>query len=132
VTACVSQSLEYNVFEIHRLFVNRQATQAKTMLNDLMEDERPEMLIGLFARKMRDMYKVKTMLDAGFAQGTMATKLGMKPFAVQMLAKECARFSQNELRYALTSLADLDYGTKSGRYDASLALPETLARIYKL
>jgi DNA polymerase-3 subunit delta len=132
VTVCVSRSLEYNVFEIHRLFINRLATQAQAMLNDLIEDERPEMLIGLFARKMRDMYKVKTMLDAGFGQGTMATKLGMKPFAVQMLAKESARFSQHELRQALMALADLDYGTKSGLCDASLALPETLTRIYKL
>jgi DNA polymerase-3 subunit delta len=132
VNACVSRSLEYNVFEIHRLLVNRQSSEARAMLDDLLEDERPEMLIGLFARKMRDMYKVKTMLDAGFGQGAMASKLGMKPFAVQMLAKECARYTQEELRQALVRLADLDYGIKSGLCDASLALPETLARIYAL
>lgn len=132
VTACVAKSLEYNVFEIHRLFVNRQAAQAEAMLNDLMEDERPEMLIGLFARKIRDMYKVKTMLDAGYGQGKIASMLGMKPYPVQMLAKECGRFSQDELRNALKLLAELDFGIKSGRCDASLAMPETLARAYKL
>ncbi len=132
VAACVSRSLEYNVFEIHRHFVNRQSSQAKTLLGDLMEDERPEMLIGLFARKMRDMYKVKTMLDAGYGQGKIAALLGYKPFAVQMLARECARFSQDELRKALETLADLDFGVKSGQYDAELAMPRTLASIYKL
>jgi DNA polymerase-3 subunit delta len=132
VTACVAKSLEYNVFEIHRLFVNRQANEACAMLDDLMEDERPEMLIGLFARKIRDMYKVKTMVDTGFGQGTMASKLGMKPFAVQMLAKESARYTQEELRQALKRLADLDFGIKSGLCEASLALPENLIRIYKL
>lgn len=132
VNACVSRSLEYNVFEIHRLFVNRQASEARAMLDDLMEGERPEMLVGLFARKMRDMYKVKTMLDAGFGQGAIAQKLGMKPFAVQMLAKESARFKQEQLRQALVCLADLDYGIKSGLRDPSLALPETLALIYAL
>jgi DNA polymerase-3 subunit delta len=120
------------VFEIHRLFVNRQASEARAMLDDLMEDERPEMLIGLFARKMRDMYKVKMMLDAGFGQGAIAQKLGMKPFAVKMLAKECGRFKQEELRQALMDLADLDYGIKSGQRDPALALPETLARIYAI
>lgn len=132
VKACAARSLEYNVFEIHRLFVNRQASEARAMLDDLMEDERPEMLIGLFARKMRDMYKVKMMLDAGFGQGAIAQKLGMKPFAVKMLAKECGRFKQEELRQALMDLADLDYGIKSGQRDPALALPETLARIYAI
>ena len=132
VNACVSKSLEYNVFEIHKLFVNRQASQAQAMLDTLMEDERPEMLIGLFARKMRDMYKVKTMLDVGYGQGKIASLLGMKPYPVQMLAKECARFSQEELRNALGLLAELDFGMKSGRCDSSLAMAETLARAYKL
>ena len=132
VTACVSKSLEYNVFEIHKYFVNRQAVQAKAMLDDLMGDERPEMLIGLFARKIRDMYKVKTMLDAGYGQGKIASLLNMKPYPVQMLAKECARFSQDELRAGLNLLAELDFGIKSGRCDAALAMPETLVRAYKL
>ena len=132
VKACAARSLEYNVFEIHRLFVNRQACEARAMLDDLLEGERPEMLIGLFARKMRDMYKVKMMLDAGFGQGAIAQKLGMKPFAVKMLARECGRFKQEELRQALMDLADLDYGIKSGQRDPALALPETLARIYAM
>ncbi len=132
VNACVSKSLEYNVFEIHKYFVNRQAAQAEAMLDDLMEDERPEMLIGLFARKIRDMYKVKTMLDAGYGQGKIASLLNMKPYPVQVLAKECARFSQGELREGLNLLAELDFGIKSGRCDAALAMPETLARAYKL
>ncbi len=132
VAACVSRSLEYNVFEIHRLFVNRQAAQAQAMLDDLLTDERPEMLIGLFARKIRDMYKVKAMLDARYGLGKIATMLNMKSYPVQMLAKECARFSQNELRHAQVALADLDYGIKSGLKDAGLALPEVLINIYKL
>ena len=132
VAACVSRTLEYNVFEIHRLFVNRQAAQARSMLSDLLKDERPEMLIGLFARKMRDMYKVKSMLDAGYGQGKIASMLNMKSYPVQMLAKESARFTQNELRYALVALSDLDYGIKSGSKDAELALQQVLISIYKL
>ncbi len=132
VNACVSKSLEYNVFEIHKYFVNRQASQARDMLEALLEEERPEMLLGLFARKLRDMYKVKTMLDVGYGQGKIASLLGMKPYPVQMLAKECARFSQGELRWSLNLLAELDFGIKSGRCDAALAMADTLARAYKL
>ena len=46
--------------------LNRQASEARAMLDDLLEAS-GEMLVGLFARKMRDMYKVK-MLDAGLGR----------------------------------------------------------------
>lgn len=130
VKACASRSLEFNVFEIHRFFVQRKADEARNLLAEILESERPEGLIGLFARKVRDMYKTKTMLDAGFDLDRIAQQLKAKSFAVQMLAKECARFSAAQLREGLKLLADLDYGIKSGQMDSDLALSATLLRVY--
>lgn len=130
VKTCASRSLEYNVFEIHRLFVQRKAQDARNLLSDILESERPEGLIGLFARKVRDMYKTKTMLDAGFSLDRITAQLKVKSFAVQMLAKECARFSAAQLREGLKLLADLDYGIKTGQMDSNLALSAVLLRVY--
>jgi len=130
VKECASRSLEYNVFEIHRLFVQRKAEEARNLLSEILESERPEGLIGLFARKIRDMYKTKTMLDAGFSQDRIAAQLKVKSFAAQMLAKECGRFSAEQLREGLKLLADLDYGIKSGQMDSDLALSSVLLRVY--
>lgn len=130
VKTCASRSLEYNVFEIHRLFVQRKADEARNLLSDILESERPEGLIGLFARKVRDMYKTKTMLDAGFSLDKIATQLKVKSFAAQMLAKECGRFSVGQLREGLKLLADLDFGIKSGQMDSDLALSSVLLRVY--
>jgi DNA polymerase-3 subunit delta len=130
VKACASRSLEYNVFEIHRLFVQRQADAARSLLSEILESERPEGLIGLFARKVRDMYKTKTMLEAGFSLDRIASMLKVKNFAAQMLAKECGRFSAKQLREGLKLLADLDYGIKSGQMDSDLALSTTLLCVY--
>ncbi len=130
VNACASRSLEYNVFEIHRLFVQRKADEAQRLLSDILESERPEGLIGLFARKVRDMYKTKSMLDAGFGIDRISAQLKVKSFAAQMLAKECARFSTGQLREGLKLLADIDYGIKSGQMDSDLALSHTLLCVY--
>ena len=132
IEECASRSLEYNVFEIHKLFVEKKAEKARTLLADILAEERPEALIGLFARKIRDMYKVKAMRDAGFCVERITMQLKMKSFAVQMLCSECARFSAAELREGLKLLADLDYGIKCGRRDAVLSLHETLPRVYGL
>jgi len=132
VASCASRSLEYNVFEIHGLFVNKKSAQARALLGDIMGAERPEALIGLFARKIRDLYKVKAMLDAGYRSQAIAKQLKMKPFVVDIQVRECRRFSAESLRGALVKLANLDHAVKSGRADASIALPKTLMDIYAL
>lgn len=132
VKECASRSLEYNVFEIHDLFVKQQAGKAHSLLTDILNDERPEALIGLFARKMRDMYKTRAMLDARFSMDRITGMLKVPGFVAKRLAEECRRFSADDLRQGLKTLADLDYAVKSGIAEAALALPDTLIKIYKL
>lgn len=132
VKACASRSLEYNVFEIHRLFAEKKAQAARDLLAEILESESPEGLIGLFARKVRDMYKTRTMLDAGFAEERIASALNVKSYAARMLVKECGRFSAAQLREGLKRLAELDFGIKSGQADAELALNAALVSIYGL
>jgi membrane protein DedA with SNARE-associated domain len=132
VEECVSKSLEYNVFEIHGLLIKKQTGKAKQLLEDILKSERPEGLIGLIARKIRDMYKVKALLDRGDGPEEITSILKMKNFVAEMAIKECRQYTQQELRKALKVLADIDYGIKCGEKDASLALPEALFEIYKL
>lgn len=130
IAECASRSLEYNVFEIHNLLASRQADKAYALLAEILEQERPEALIGLFARKIRDMYKVKTMRDAGFSEQRIEQQIGLGSFAVQSLIRDCARFSADSLRQGIGMLADVDFGIKSGRTDAALALSKALICIY--
>lgn len=132
VKECASKSLEYNVFEIHSLLINKQPVKAKELLNDILRSERPEGLIGLIARKIRDMYKIKSMAEAGYTAAKSAEVMDIKRFAAEMILKESKRFSLGELRGALKDLADLDYGIKSGEKDADIALNETVLKIYKM
>ena len=132
VSECVSATLEYNVFELHGLLIGGKANDAKLLLDDIMRSERPEALTGLIARKVRDMYKVRALLDAGYSYGKIASAIGVKGFVAEIISKECRKFTQNELRNGLKVLADLDYSVKSGEKDAYLALPETLLKVYKL
>lgn len=132
VRECAAKSLEYNVFEIHTLLINRKTGRARELLEDILRSERPEGLVGLIARKIRDMYKIKSMAETGFTLTKAAQVMGLKSFIAEMILKESKRFTLQELREALSALADLDYGIKSGGRDAFLALPETIIKIYKL
>ena len=132
VAECASKSLEYNIYEIHGLFMNKQAERAKSLLGDILRSERPEAVIGLFARKFRDLYKVKSMLDARFPAKKIATQVKLSGFITQILIGESKRFTRGDLQNALSDFADLDYAIKSGERDAELALTKTLISIYQL
>jgi DNA polymerase III, delta subunit len=132
VKQCASRTLDYNIFELHGLLIRRDAAQAQALLADVLDTERPEGLIGLFAKKFRDMYKVKSLMDTGCGQARIAEALKMKEYPVQMLMSECARFSRAQLKKALCALAGLDYAVKSGEKDALIAMTQTLFTIYAL
>lgn len=132
VRQCASRTLDYNIFELHNLLIRRDAARARGLLADVLDAERPEGLIGLFAKKFRDMYKVKSLMDIGYGPGRIAQTLNMKEYPVKMLTTECARFTRAQLKVALCALADLDYAVKSGEKDAPIAMTQTLLRIYGL
>ncbi len=129
---CVSKSLEVNVFELHKLLVNKKAAEAAALLEDLMSDSRPEALIGLIAYNFREMYKVKVMLDLTYSVVQIVKMLKARDFVVRNRALECKRFSQEEIKTGLVRLGDLDYAIKSGNEDAVCAMHAALFEIYKL
>lgn len=132
VRQCASRTLDYNIFELHNLFIRRDAGSARMLLADVLDTERPEGLIGLFAKKFRDMYKVRSLMDLGYGPARIAQTLKMKEYPAQMLVSECAKFTRDHLQYTLRALADLDYAVKSGEKDALLAMSQTLLAIYNL
>lgn len=132
VKLCASKSLEYNVFEMHNLLVSNKPSEAFSLLEDILFDGRPEALIGLIAYNLREMYKVRAMMDAAFSEYKIAQTLKTRDFIVRRRIKECRNFTSKELRDGLTWLGELDFSIKSGRQDPVIALHDALVKIYKL
>ncbi len=132
VRKCAARTLDYNIFELHTRLIRREAAGAQELLADVLDSERPEGLIGLFAKKFRDMFKVRSLMDRGNGPRQIAETLKMKEYPVQMLVSECARFSREQLKNALVALAGLDLAVKSGEKDPLIAMTQTLLTIYNL
>jgi len=132
VRTCAAKSLEYNVFELHGLLMRGEAERARRLLEEILRMERPEGLIGLIARKFRDMLKARSMIDSGYPPSKIAALLGVSGYAADMITKDAKKFSSGELIGALKTLADVDYSMKSGEKDVDFALSEALILIYGL
>lgn len=132
IKMCASKSLEYNVFEMHSLLVQTKSAEAFALLEEILSEGRPEALIGLIAYNLREMYKVRAMLDLNYSSGRIATVLKTRDFIVKRRISECRGFSSRDLRRGIELLSELDFNIKSGIKDAVLSVPLTLVKIYKL
>ncbi len=132
IEQCVSKTLEYSSFELHRLLLHKKTEQAVRLLNEILSEESPEALVGLLAYNFREMYKVRSMMDAGYSSNRIAGVLKAADFIVSRRMGECRNFTCQDIRKAISSLSEVDYQKKSGRGDSDIMLPRTLFEIYKL
>ena len=71
-------------------------------------------LAGQLGGHLHKLVAMKRLLEDGVQAKDAASRLGMKPFPAQKLAKQAERFSVEELRDASVRLARLDLALKGG------------------
>ncbi len=90
--------------------------------------ERPESIIGLFARQVRLIWLAKELRDAGLGPAEIASRLKVPPLYVGEYLGAAERLDAERLLELHRLLAELDRGVKTGRVPAALALELFAAR----
>ncbi|MFT8392155.1 MAG: DNA polymerase III subunit delta [Sporolactobacillus sp.] len=125
-----SRSLESNVFLLVNQVMKKNTEQSLHILHDLVRmKEEPLKLLALLERQFRIVYQVGIYQKAGYTQSSMATKIGVHPFAVRMAADQAQLYSPPMLAQALSHCAETDYQMKTGAVDKLLALELLIHRI---
>ena len=112
---CV-HSTEYKVFDLTDVLLSGRGAQAMEMLSALLRDgeERLNML-ALLGRQCRQLKYMKALAAEGVSQGTIASMLGMPPFAVRKNAETARRYSAAQLNAMCRLCLDTEYQVKSGQ-----------------
>ncbi|MBW9211841.1 MULTISPECIES: DNA polymerase III subunit delta [Terrabacteria group] len=74
--------------------------------------------IALLASRLRHLYDMKELRELGYDEMTIATRLRVKPYAIQKGLEACSSCSALSLLKFLKELADLDQEIKIGKIDA--------------
>lgn len=123
VERLVSRNTEQNVFLLVDELARLRLDRAMDIFHDLLKHrEEPVKILSLIAGEVRLMLLVKSLGARGFGQQQMAARLGVKPFRVKKASEHARHFTADQLRRALSRLADLDYRMKAGQIDKVLAL----------
>jgi DNA polymerase III, delta subunit len=125
-----SRSLETNVFLLVNNVMKGRTVDALHLLHELVEmKEEPLKLLALLERQFRIVYQVAAYRDAGYTQNSIATKIGVHPYAVKMAAEQAGRYSAVAIEQVLATCAETDYQIKTGRTDKLLGLELLIRKI---
>ncbi len=118
-----------SVYEMVRQVGEGKLAEALRQLRRLLlAGERPESMIGLFARQIRLIWLAKELYDAGLGPAEIASRLKVPPLYVSEYVEAARRLDGERLAELHRLLAELDRGVKTGRVPAALALELFAAR----
>lgn len=116
VTAIVSPSLEYNVFELLNSLLSGDMQKAQQTINSLLQGGQSAVgLLAMLTRQIRQLAHMKCALDAGKPVQAVQEQLKMHPYAAKQTARQCARLSADWLTGLYEGCVASDYAVKSGR-----------------
>ena len=117
------------VFELTDNLGTRNIKKALEILNNLIYQKEPlqKILITLY-NHFKKLYLCKIAVKLN---KDIVTSIGLKPnqtFLVTKYKKQCATFTEIELRMILNELTNLDYSFKNGKLDIDIGLKSILCR----
>lgn len=123
VAQLTTTTVEEDVFALVDAIVNIKLTTALSMYRELLvRKEEPIKLVALIARQLRMMLQIKELEQHHYSPQQMAGILGAHPYSVKLAAEKARHYEIKQLALLLSSLADLDYGMKTGQIDKALGL----------
>lgn len=113
VNLLVKADLQFEVFKLTNYICEKNKQQTIKQINALVESkEDPLGIITLLSNTFRRMFYAKI---SNLTPQELATKMGVKPFAISKAKENANAFSQKELKKILELCEELDFMTKQGQ-----------------
>jgi len=113
VNLLVKADLQFEVFKLTNFICEKNKEQTIKQINALVEGkEDPIGIVTLLSNTFRRMFYAKI---SDLTPQELATKMGVKPFAITKAKENAKSFSQKELKKILELCEELDYMTKQGQ-----------------
>lgn len=118
-----TERLENKIFEMIGAIAEKNQKKALELYYDLLTLKEPPMrILFLIARQFNQILQFKELERDGFAQNSIADKLGIKGFIVKNTLRQAQLFTAQEARYALEKSVAYEHDVKSGKLDDKMAV----------
>ena len=123
IEAICTTQISNRIFDMIRAVTDKRQKEALQLYYDLLALKEPPMrILYLLARQFNQLLLVKTLMEEGADQKTIAAKIGLAPFIVRNLMPVARRFSRQELTEAVESFTAAETEVKTGRLNDVLSV----------
>jgi DNA polymerase-3 subunit delta len=123
VEAIVTPVSIESVFKLVDALAARNGPTATSLMHRFLDEgERPLRLMALITWQFRLITRAKLMRESGISDRELQRRLPVQPFVAKKVSGQARRFSSRTLQAALRRLVEAEWGIKTGRVDAVLAL----------
>ena len=119
----VGSALDNNNFHFVSAVIDKDLAKSLKLFKDLkVYKVESVVLINLLAREYRLMYYLKKYQKDGLSKQSICNNLNLQEWQLNKLYNNSLKYSEDELKDNLKTLADADLGIKSGKLDKDVAL----------
>lgn len=113
--AVVSEGAQAGIFQLTDAAAAQQGQESVAIYRRLLrQGEAPQFILVMLAGQYRNILAIKDMLERGYTQPEIASKLSLAPYTVRKCANLSRRYSLRQLLQALEILLNADIAGKSG------------------
>ncbi len=123
VELLVKSKVDMNIFSLIDSISSKNKNKAALLLNKQIEEGLNEnYILTMFVYQFRNLIKIKSLLDQGFANPQIVARTKMHPFVVQKTVQQCQKFEMEALKKIYQKLFDADLAIKTGKMNSRLVL----------
>ncbi|MCF0145448.1 MAG: DNA polymerase III subunit delta [Eubacterium sp.] len=128
-TVCVSKT-ENRIFDMIRAITQHRRREALDLYYDLLALREPPMrILYLMFYEYNRLFQIGALSDEGVPQRDIASRLGIRPFAVSKAKEILPYYPQKKLKEILEFIAGLEEDMKQGRLDDKLCVELAITKL---
>ena len=123
VEAITTEQVTNKIFDMVNAIAEHEQKKALYFYYDLLTLKEPPMrILFLITRQFQILMSLKDMGSKGFDQSTIASKVGIPPFAVRKNQAQAKGFTTEQLKQAIRDGVELEESVKTGRMNDQMAV----------
>ena len=130
VEAAVAPTKVDSIFKLTDAIGNRDLARASLQLrNVLAGGDNALLILSMIARQLRQLLLAKELHEQRVAPADMASRIGVRPFLVDLLQAQAKRYTTPELCGAIDAATRADVRLKSSKLDPGVILDQLLVEV---
>ena len=133
IESLIGHNRMFNAFDVIDSIISGRAGPAISRIRNMFQaDKNAEFtVVGAFGYHFRKLFQAKAMISKGLTPQQAAAKIGVR-YKQNEFLQQLARLSLHQVGWVLSELGRVDFGMKTGRISAPIAMERLVMKLFSM